>query len=270
MSVELEDIEAYFRVLGLEPGAPLAAVKEEYRNSVQAFHTDKFPEGSSSQKWAKEKFIQINNAYEAIKDWYKDNPSGEPPDGWPSKRKPGGQGAAAAAGEGGGSADSTDWQAWEKKNEGGFTEEVRSWEQREQERQKTEKETRERANRAKLVTLGKHGLAICLFLLWMGRGCSSTGSHIGRDTEDKAWQDKWDYILQTHGTSLGPYPMSDEDIKRRANEEKVLIAKKWQDQDTDRGISQLFMLVLSGGCIWLYVGKKPKVYLEKFINEGKI
>ena len=90
-----------------------------------------------------------------------------------------------------------------------------------------------------------------------------------RDMEDKAWQDKWDYILQTHGTSLGPYAMNDDEIKRRAQEEKDAIIKRWQEEDNGRGVSQLFMLVLSGGLIWVYVGKKPKAYLEKWIAEGK-
>ena len=59
--MNLDELTQCFGMLGLEPGATIAQAKEAYRNSLQAFHPDKFPEGSSSQKWAANRLIVVKD-----------------------------------------------------------------------------------------------------------------------------------------------------------------------------------------------------------------
>ena len=54
-------------LLGIEPRAPEAAIKEAYRDMVKVWHPDRFPAGSRLQQKAAEKMKEINRAYDTVK-----------------------------------------------------------------------------------------------------------------------------------------------------------------------------------------------------------
>lgn len=61
------DIEKFYEIFGLKPGASEEDVKSAYRDLVQVWHPDRFAHNQSLQKKAEEKLKEINRAYEAIK-----------------------------------------------------------------------------------------------------------------------------------------------------------------------------------------------------------
>ncbi len=61
------DIEKYYEIFGLKPGASEEDVKRAYRDLVQVWHPDRFSHNQSLQKKAEEKLKEINSAYEAVK-----------------------------------------------------------------------------------------------------------------------------------------------------------------------------------------------------------
>ncbi len=61
----------YFAVLGLEPGADFAAVKQAYRKLSMQYHPDKVAHlGDEFKKVAEEKMKEINEAYQYLKKKY--------------------------------------------------------------------------------------------------------------------------------------------------------------------------------------------------------
>ena len=62
------DIASHFSVLEIEESASNAEVKKAYRRMALKFHPDKVRDmGEEYQKQARERFVRINEAYEAIK-----------------------------------------------------------------------------------------------------------------------------------------------------------------------------------------------------------
>jgi DnaJ like chaperone protein len=62
------DTNSDYRILGIEPTASDDEIKKAYRQMAIKFHPDKVAQmGEEFQKGAKEKFQQIQDAYEAIK-----------------------------------------------------------------------------------------------------------------------------------------------------------------------------------------------------------
>ncbi len=59
-------IQECYRVLGLEPGAPVQAVKQVYRQLIKEWHPDKFHGDHAKNKGANEKLKQIIPAYENL------------------------------------------------------------------------------------------------------------------------------------------------------------------------------------------------------------
>lgn len=64
-----EEIRNCYRVLEIEPGASLDAVKDAYRQLVKIWHPDRFPDDLKLQKRAKDKTTQIILAYRTIIAW---------------------------------------------------------------------------------------------------------------------------------------------------------------------------------------------------------
>jgi len=62
-------IQRYFDILGLEPTASEAEIREARNFVTKAFHPDKYELGSKDQARAHEKQIEINEAYERLLDW---------------------------------------------------------------------------------------------------------------------------------------------------------------------------------------------------------
>lgn len=59
-------VENYFKILDLPPTATLQEVKKEYRLKAKQFHPD-----LNQSPIAKEKFIEVNEAYEYLLNYYK-------------------------------------------------------------------------------------------------------------------------------------------------------------------------------------------------------
>jgi DnaJ like chaperone protein len=61
-------VASHFAVLEIEESASDAEVKKSYRRMALKFHPDKVRDmGEEYQKQARERFLRINDAYEAIK-----------------------------------------------------------------------------------------------------------------------------------------------------------------------------------------------------------
>ncbi len=61
-----EEIQGYYRLLEIEPGSPLDAVKEAYRELIKVWHPDRFPNDPKLRKRATDRAAAINGAYERI------------------------------------------------------------------------------------------------------------------------------------------------------------------------------------------------------------
>lgn len=60
------DINRYYEILGLEPGASQAEVKQAYRKLAKTWHLDSFFDPQQKQE-AEEKIKKINEAYDKLK-----------------------------------------------------------------------------------------------------------------------------------------------------------------------------------------------------------
>jgi len=70
----MDDIERYFKILGLNMGATAKEVKEAYTDLVKVWHPDRFGHNPKLSAKAQEKMKEINEAYRIIKDFF-ENPS---------------------------------------------------------------------------------------------------------------------------------------------------------------------------------------------------
>lgn len=61
-----EEIRECYRLLEVEPGAPLDAVKRAYRELLKVWHPDRFPDDPNFQKKATEKTKALNGAYQKL------------------------------------------------------------------------------------------------------------------------------------------------------------------------------------------------------------
>jgi len=65
----MEDINRYFEILGLKPGASLDEVKEAYLDLVKVWHPDRFAHDPKLQQKAQEKLKEINDAFQKVQDF---------------------------------------------------------------------------------------------------------------------------------------------------------------------------------------------------------
>jgi curved DNA-binding protein CbpA len=254
------ETEAYFRVLGLEPGASADEVKEAYRHHLQAFHPDKYPPDSSAQKWASEKLIQVKEANEKLVEFFRQYPEGQPPGGWSNKA------AGSSAQDSETSAESTNWKEWEKRQTSTFDSELKDWEAREQKRQSESQKGKAYEDRKKVVFFGKLALVIILACLWMGRGTNSAQENYTRQLEAASWREKAIYDAQTRGTSYSPFSLSQDQVRQQNDERAKAMTDRWKSQDGDKSFSMIFLVALTGGAIWLFIAKKPKEFLDKWVE----
>lgn len=70
----MENIGKYFQILGLGEDATQQRVKEAYRDSVKAWHPDRFSHDPIFQKKAEKKLQEINHAYEVIQEFFVNPP----------------------------------------------------------------------------------------------------------------------------------------------------------------------------------------------------
>ncbi|MGV3720743.1 MAG: J domain-containing protein, partial [Actinomycetota bacterium] len=61
-----DDLDRYYLILGLEPGASVEDVRLAYRDSVDAWHPDRFSHAPDRQQRAEARLKQINDAYRKL------------------------------------------------------------------------------------------------------------------------------------------------------------------------------------------------------------
>ncbi|MDO8747360.1 MAG: DnaJ domain-containing protein [Thermodesulfovibrionales bacterium] len=75
----MNDINRYFEILGLKPGASFEEAKEAYKDLVKVWHPDRFAHDPTLQQKAQEKLKEINEAYEKLKAYYAEYSNQPPP-----------------------------------------------------------------------------------------------------------------------------------------------------------------------------------------------
>jgi len=63
----MDDIERFYTVLGLKPGASPKEVKQAYRDLVRVWHPDRFSHDPRLRQKAQEKLKDLNQAYSRLK-----------------------------------------------------------------------------------------------------------------------------------------------------------------------------------------------------------
>lgn len=256
--MDVEKLIDYFRMLGLEPGVSSAQVKEAYKHCLQAYHPDKFEAGSSSQKWASERLILVKDAYEKLQEFFKENPSGEPPGGWPG-----------AAKQNSGPSDSTDWQTWEQEQSGSFAEEVKAWEQRQQEREVLKQDEHGKVRRSKTLAGIKYGLVSVLVCLWIGKCTNNQWENAKRALEAADWKARVEYQIQTGGTASGAYAVDPRILAQQGNDEAKALTDRWTQEDNERNMGLFFLWVLTAAGAWLWFAPRPKAVFSNWVETGK-
>lgn len=61
------EIEEYYKILQIQPGASFEEVRQAYRHLALIWHPDRYPQNSTSQAEAEAKFKQISHAYETLR-----------------------------------------------------------------------------------------------------------------------------------------------------------------------------------------------------------
>jgi uncharacterized protein (TIGR02145 family) len=67
----MKDLDQYYKILELDPGASLEQIKQAYRDLARVWHPDRFSHDIRLQEKAQEKMKEINEAYEQLQSFYK-------------------------------------------------------------------------------------------------------------------------------------------------------------------------------------------------------
>ena len=243
-------IEYHFRALGLEPGATLDEVKEAYKFLVQTFHEDKYPAGHMRDK-AKEKMITINEAYDQLKTFFRDNPSGAPADGWTAEQ------SASSTQETAGSADGMDWQAWQNKQTNSANDEVKQWQEQEKVRRETVKTDEAKGQRRAIANWGRVALWAALVVMWSGHGCSG---QMHEYTDDQNMKLAWETLQ--YNQRMGTASQADVD---RINS----MRQRYSGDAGGYNGSMIFLYVYLAGMVYLTFAGKPNKVVTTWIETGE-
>ncbi len=71
----MDEIEQYYKILNLQPGASLDEVKQAYRKLAFVWHPDRYPHDSRLQARAEQQFKEINYAYVRLRLILTDSPT---------------------------------------------------------------------------------------------------------------------------------------------------------------------------------------------------
>jgi len=249
--MDLDELTDCFATLGLKPGATLQQAKDAYRNSVQAFHPDKFPAESSSQKWANERLIVVKDAYEKLQKFFEENPSGSPSGGWKTKDKTGAESASAETEDG-----SMDWQAWGNQQQNSFSEEVKAWEKRQQERDEAKTSQHGKTQRQKMLLVGKVVVVAVLFLLACGKHTSNADTARRRQEAVQIWE-------MRNNLHVG------DTMTAQQREERDQMERDWTGEDIGANIQLYTLWALTGAAVWLCFAKRPKAVLDNWAQTGE-
>lgn len=66
-AITMVDLDKYYDILGLQPGATQKEIKQAYRDLAKVWHPDRFPNDPRLQQKAQEKLKEINEAYGHLK-----------------------------------------------------------------------------------------------------------------------------------------------------------------------------------------------------------
>lgn len=86
----MDDLDRYYEILGLKPGASQERIKEAFRDLVKVWHPDRFSHDPKLQKKAQERLKEINLAYqrlESVQD-HEVHKSQSPPKPEPKQKSP--------------------------------------------------------------------------------------------------------------------------------------------------------------------------------------
>lgn len=68
----MDDIDRYYNILGLKPGASQEEVKQAYRDLVKVWHPDRFSHDPRLREKAQEKLKEINRSYEQLASFFQE------------------------------------------------------------------------------------------------------------------------------------------------------------------------------------------------------
>lgn len=257
--MDTKPIEASFRVLGLEPGATLAEVKEAYRFFVQTFHEDKYPAHSPYKEKAHQKMIEINDAYEKLKTFFQENPSGQPAGGWDTD--PGKQTDFRSGNDG-----EMDWQSWQKNQEDSWNSELKQWYEGDLARRTQAKQEEEKTRRQTIVNTTRIGLVIAFAYLVLGHIGEHNLRSYTNNMNDVLAQDKLQYDLATHGTASGAYAVPQQQIY--AQDLPLIYAQsaRSQREKNDDGLTGWFLIGFAGVLSWAFISQKGKAAVSNYID----
>lgn len=246
----VEELIQCFATLGLAPGATLPQVKEAYRHSLQAFHPDKFPAESPSQKWASERLLVVKDAYEKLQKFFEEIPSGAPPGGWSTQAKTS-QGPTTSPDEDG----SMDWQQFDQQIHSNFAEEVKAWEERQKQKEAQQQTHSQTAQRHKMLTIGRYVVMGVLFLLLSGMYSHNDGVSRVRDEWEREFRMRW-------GLEIGS-PMTAEAAEELHRQEFLN-----HEEDVLRYVQYFFLWGVTGGGCWLLFASRPKAVMQTWAETG--
>ncbi|HEY9597272.1 MAG TPA: DnaJ domain-containing protein, partial [Cyanophyceae cyanobacterium] len=71
----MNTIHRYYEILGLQPGASQADIKQAYRNLAKNWHPDRFSDAPQLKQKAEEEIKKINEAYQYLKSYQPNSPN---------------------------------------------------------------------------------------------------------------------------------------------------------------------------------------------------
>lgn len=238
---ENKSIEKCFQILGLKLSASLADVKEAHRFLVQTFHEDKYPVDSPMREKAKEKMIELNEAYQRLKEFFEVNPQGYR--------------TAEASGDDG---EEMDWQDWQIKQNTRAAGAIEEWQAEELERRARVKLDEERTQRKHFVNFGMIGAWLVLGLMWIGHYGTGVEHRYTDMSRVEYFKDALAYKIQMGTATAG-------DVAR-LNQSK----DRWNaDAEKNNGsIIVLFTMLL--GMSYLSLFPQPRRLIANWIETGTL
>lgn len=259
----VDELEAFYRLFGLEPGASYDKVKQEYRFQSQAVHPDKFSQGSSAQKWAQNRFVMLTEAKEALEKFLKDNPTGEPQGGWPGKKQP----TKAAQVDYAESKDEpfVNWKDWKSSSSGSASQPqseatkqvLEEWKQEQEEKHQALKKNFSRSERKKFVFWAKVITPVVLFMLYSG---SCTAGHYAEFVS--GFDDRQKHAL-----------VSKYNNGRISEQEFRAEVKRFNDADMKKSfelwVSGITICLLWAAYLYAVIAPRPRTWAENWIEGGE-